>query len=150
MKKKILIIFAIVLVAIQFVRPQKNVSTEQTNINQIPENVLKDLKVACYDCHSNNTVYPWYSNIQPVAWWLNRHIENGKRRLNFDETLSSKDYEEIIEVIEENEMPLFSYTLIHRDAKLDDAQQKSIIDWASQAKTTAPEGAQHDHSEHEH
>lgn len=150
MKKKIFVILAIVLLAIQFVRPQKNINTEQTNINQIPDNVLKDLKVACYDCHSNNTIYPWYSNIQPVAWWLNKHIENGKRHLNFDETLSKKDYEEIIEVIEENEMPLFSYTIIHRDAKLSDTQKKSITDWATQAKINAPEGAQHEHSEREH
>lgn len=148
MLKKILILFFVILVAIQFIRPEKNINPNQENVNNIPENILSDLKIACYDCHSNNTVYPWYSNIQPVAWWLNNHIVEGKQKLNFDEKLSSENLEEIVEVLEENEMPLFSYTIIHRNAKLNDAQKKAIMDWAMQPNAnTANEHHENNESE---
>lgn len=136
MKKNVILLLLFVLVIAQFFKPEKNISNQQTNVNNIPENILKDLKIACYDCHSNQTNYPWYSNVQPVAWWLNKHIVNGKKHLNFDKKLTRKNLEEIAEVIEENEMPLFSYTIIHKDAKLSDLQKKGIMDWAEQANST--------------
>lgn len=143
--KKILIAAVILFIIIQFFHPAKNIS-EAPGTNAIeqhynvPRNVSAMLKVSCYDCHSNNTVYPWYYHVQPVAWWLSDHINDGKRHLNFDEfnTYSvekkKKKLSEVIETIEKGEMPLTSYTLIHSDAKLSKAQQKEINDWAKALK----------------
>ncbi|WPO78181.1 heme-binding domain-containing protein [Flavobacterium sp. KACC 22761] len=148
--KKVVILIAVILVAIQFYRPDKNIS-ENSSHNSIekqytvPENVRLLLKTSCYDCHSNNTYYPWYSNIQPVAWWLNKHIVEGKRELNFDEFNSyspekkKKKLVETIDEIEKNGMPLRSYTFIHKDAVLTQEQQKEIIDWAKKLKDSIPD-----------
>ncbi|MEZ4829316.1 MAG: heme-binding domain-containing protein [Bacteroidia bacterium] len=142
MMKKVLIGLAAVLVIIQFIRPAKNVSGESTyDISTkypVPEEVAHLLKVACNDCHSNTTVYPWYSNIQPVGWWLSQHVNDGKRHLNFSEFTSRRiaiqnhKFEETIEMIKEGEMPLESYTMLglHAEANLNDAQKQLLIDWA--------------------
>ncbi|MEZ5054504.1 MAG: heme-binding domain-containing protein [Chitinophagales bacterium] len=144
MKKKIGLTVLVLLVAIQFIHPKKNISQEIsasdiTNVRTVPNDVLQILQTACYDCHSNNTVYPWYNTIQPVAWWMNKHINNGKRHLNFSEfgnydtKKANHKLDEVIETLEKDEMPLFSYVIIHRDAKLSDAQKKLVIDWAKSA-----------------
>lgn len=141
MMKKILIGLLIVLVVIQFVRPETNTSgTVGANdirvSNPVPANVLSVLKRACFDCHSNNTNYPWYANIQPVGWWLQNHINEGKEELNFSEfgTYSAKKaahkLEETAEMVEEKEMPLESYTWIHKNAKLTQDEIKLVADWA--------------------
>ena len=148
MKKKItfFVLFA-VLIVFQFVQTPKNESNELlaadiTNVTDVPEGVQLLLKTACYDCHSNNTVYPWYRNIQPLTWWLNNHITEGKQKLNFSEFGSydtkkaKRKFSKIAKVLEENEMPLFSYTLIHRNAKLDDIQKKLIVVWAKNTAIT--------------
>jgi hypothetical protein len=94
------------------------------------------LETSCYDCHSNNTIYPWYTNIQPVGLWMQDHVNEGKDELNFSEfaTYSAKradhKMEEVVEVLQEDEMPLSSYTLIHGNAKLNDEQKRAVIDWA--------------------
>jgi len=94
------------------------------------------LQRSCADCHSNNTVYPWYANVQPVAWWLADHVNEGKGELNFDEflTYSPKKahhkLEEVIDMIKEGEMPLGSYTWIHRNAILSPAQKEALTTWA--------------------
>ena len=89
MKKKILLGLATVFVLIQFIRPEKNNSNIQTNhiANKymMPLEVKEIFAKACDDCHSNNTRYPWYSNFQPVAWWLDDHVKDGKRHLNMSE-----------------------------------------------------------------
>ncbi len=142
MIKKILIGLLVVLVVIQFIRPERNVSEipSQNDIRvhySVPANVESVLKRACYDCHSNNTNYPWYANIQPVLWWLQDHIEEGKEELNFSEfaTYSAKKadhkLDEVIEMVEEEEMPLESYTYIHKDAILSSSEKKLLIDWAA-------------------
>jgi hypothetical protein len=127
------------IVLIQFIRPEKNNSgfSEYSISKDYPVNseIASILKTACNDCHSNTTEYPWYSNIQPVAWWLNDHVEDGKKHLNFDDFLNYPAYrqfhklEEIDEMITEDEMPLSSYTIIHRDANLDESQKKQLIQW---------------------
>ena len=149
MKKSILkkaAITAIVLLAvIQFFKTKENksVQTSENAITQhydVPENIQNILKISCYDCHSNNTNYPWYNKIQPVNWWLADHVNEGKRKLNFDEfnTYSTKKklhkLDEVIETIRENEMPLKSYTLIHGDAQLSDSDQQDIETWAKKIK----------------
>jgi hypothetical protein len=144
MKKKILLSLFVILVVIQFIQPAKNQSAELSasdisKVTKVPEDVQKILKTACYDCHSNNTVYPWYNNIQPVAWWLNHHVEEGKEHLNFSEfgTYAAKKanhkLHEVAETIEKGEMPLSSYTIIHKDAILSDEQKQLVIDWANNA-----------------
>lgn len=141
MAKKILIVVVVLLIVIQFIHFAKNTSTadEPNNINKeypVPANVELTLQKACYDCHSNNTRYPWYNNVQPVAWWLNRHITEGKRHLNFSEFTSlpakkqAHKMKEVAEQVEKGEMPLGSYTWIHKDAILSKAAKDSLIAWA--------------------
>ncbi len=138
--KKILLGVVVVLVAIQFFHPEKNVSSgvQPNNVAAvftIPEEVKTILATSCNDCHSNNTIYPWYNNIQPVAWWLNHHVNEAKGKLNFDEFASyspRRQYnklKETEELLNENEMPLSSYTFIHRDAILSAQQKQVLIDW---------------------
>ncbi|MEJ2114297.1 MAG: heme-binding domain-containing protein, partial [Flavobacteriaceae bacterium] len=119
----------VVLIVIQFFGPDKNqgdiesVSAfiEETNP---PENVHLILKETCYDCHSDFTRYPWYFNITPVNYWISEHIEDGKKHFNMSNwegnSLKRKDhkFEELIEMVEEKEMPLPSYTWTHSEAKL--------------------------------
>ena len=141
--KKVAYILLGVLVVIQFFRPAKNINTTSaatandiSKLYAVPENVMGILKTSCYDCHSNNTVYPWYNNIQPVAWWLNHHVEEGKREINFNEFATYparrqyKKMEEVIDQVKEDEMPLSSYTIIHTNAKLSQEQKAALTDWA--------------------
>lgn len=139
--KKILIGVVILFVVIQFFRPEKNIATADSPNAiglhyPVPEDVNALLRTSCTDCHSNNTRYPWYSNIQPVAWWLQDHVDEGKRKFNFDEFNSydakkkQKKLKEVVEMIEEDEMPLTSYTLIHRTAALSAQDKAKIIAWA--------------------
>lgn len=141
--KKILIGFAMLFVAIQFYRPARNESSAAPDANDItmkyavPANVQQILRDACYDCHSNNTHYPWYNNIQPVASWMANHVEEAKSELNFNEfgkrriALQNHKLEEIIDEVKEGEMPLSSYTWMHSEAKLSPEQRQAIINWAS-------------------
>lgn len=110
--------------------------------NKVPATVKKLLQVSCYDCHSNNTQYPWYNKIQPAAWYIEGHIKEGKAELNFNEwdSLSGRrkasKLRGIIKQIESGEMPLESYTLIHGDAVLSQAQQKEVIAYMRELKNT--------------
>lgn len=142
---KVLLGLLALFIIIQFFRPEKNQSAAATPNDlfaHYPANdSLKQLiKTACYDCHSNNTTYPWYSQVQPVAWWLDDHIKEGKRKFNFSEfaTYPAKKadhkMEELIEMVKENEMPLQSYTFIHADARLTPAQRVAMTEWASQVR----------------
>ena len=98
------------------------------------------LQESCYDCHSNNTEYPWYNKVQPVAWFLEDHIQEGKDELNFNEWAEYSDRRKnsklrsIISQIEEDKMPLDSYTLIHKDAILSDEDKRVIIDYMTALK----------------
>lgn len=147
MKKKILLILVVLFIGIQFIRPAKNLSSAVpvngiANVYSTPEEVSNILKKACRDCHSNNTVYPWYAEVQPVAWWLNDHINEGKRELNLDEFATYsigrqyKKLEECIDQVKEGEMPLWSYTLIHTTAKLTDAEKQTFINWCQAIRDT--------------
>lgn len=142
MLKKILIGLLVVLVLIQFFRPEKNNSNDLTHDvstkYKIPEEVSHILRVACNDCHTNKTNYPWYAQIQPVAWWLNDHVTEGKEHLNFSSftqlpiAVQNHKFEEVIEVIDENEMPLESYTYLglHPEARLTEDQKTALKNWA--------------------
>jgi len=140
MLKKILLVFVIILIVIQFIHPARNISDKAQpnnvgNAFNVPANVKAILDKACMDCHSNNTRYPWYFKIQPGDWWLTHHITEGKQGLNFDEyTNRSLRYqfhkmEEIAEQVKEGEMPLKSYTWVHKDAILSDEEKNTLTNW---------------------
>ncbi len=145
--KKILVVVVIALIAIQFIRPTRNINTNpaintkdiSTKYN-VPDSVKKILETSCYDCHSNNTVYPAYANIQPVGWWLNNHIEEGKEELNFNEFASYSirrqynKFGKIASEVKEDDMPLSSYTFIHKYAILSADQKNQLINWAVSLK----------------
>jgi len=137
----------VVFVGIQFIPSSRNQSdsvpeTDFMLVNDVPENIQNKLQVSCYDCHSNNTQYPWYNKVQPVAWFLEDHIKEGKAELNFNEwdSLSTRrktsKLRSIIKQIENGEMPLDSYTFIHRDAKFSEAEAEEIINWVTQLKNS--------------
>jgi hypothetical protein len=139
--KKIILGIVVLLVLIQFFRPEKNSSTgiSENHISKkyaTPEEVKIILDKACYDCHSNNTKYPWYANVQPVAWWLDHHVDEGKGEINFDEFLTyppkkaRHKMEEVNEMVKEGEMPLNSYTWVHKDAVLTQAEKLVLAEWA--------------------
>ncbi|KMQ59677.1 cytochrome C [Chryseobacterium sp. BLS98] len=143
--KNILTVLLVLFIGIQFIDVKKNISPNQFanaigNFYAIPKNVQSILKTSCYDCHSNNTFYPWYSNMQPVKWWLSDHVNSGKRHLNFDEfnTYSRekklKKLNEIVETVKEGEMPLTSYTVIHQKAKLSLTDQSEIEKWVNEIR----------------
>lgn len=144
MMTKALIVLSVAFVAVQFIRPAPSsnpgLSSSQDVFAHHPpsDQVRQMLVTACYDCHSNQTHYPWYARIQPAAWYLEKHINEGKRALNFSEfgKLSAKrarkKLESCIDAVAEHEMPLKSYTLIHHDARLSEAQIKDFVAWAEQ------------------
>ncbi len=143
--KKIALVLLIVFVGIQFIPTSRNQSdvvpaTDFMMVNKVPKPITNKLQTSCYDCHSNNTQYPWYNKIQPVAWLLEDHIKEGKAELNFNEwdDLSNRrknsKLKSIISQIEDDEMPLSSYTLIHRDAIFSDTEKQEIIKWMTQLK----------------
>jgi len=147
--KKILKITAVVLaaafVALQFYRPNRaNPPTIQAETleatTQVSENVAAILKRSCSDCHSNETVYPWYSNISPFSWLLADHIEEGRRELNFsgwnNYTPKKKrdNFDEICEQVTIGEMPHNQYLWTHRDATLSEQDVKNLCDWAEKEK----------------
>lgn len=140
--KRVLLILAVIFVVIQFIRPVRNIAgvnpaNEVTAAITVPNDVQEILRTSCYDCHSNNTRYPWYVNIQPIGWFLDSHIKEGKRKMNFSEFGTyplNRQYnklDDIIENVSDGEMPLPSYLLIRTDAKLSNEQKKKLIDWTS-------------------
>lgn len=135
------------LIAIQFFHPKRNKSEgPQPNyigkVYAIPDDVQSIMAKACNDCHSNNTRYPWYSKIQPVHWWLNKHVVEGKKKINYDEYTNRPlryqyhKLEETIEMVKEGEMPLNSYTWTHKDAKLTEEEKAKITGWAQSVMDT--------------
>ena len=143
MLKKIFYVLIAALVIIQFIRPKQNIAAGPFTADvstkfAINDNVASILKDACYDCHSNNTTYPWYANVQPVGWWLQHHVNEGKEEINFDEFASYSlrkqhhKLEEMAELVDKGEMPLASYTRIHKDAVLSDGQKQLLINWTKE------------------
>ena len=137
--KKILIGLLVVFIVAQAFRPSKNLSNDTTkDISKsyaVPDSVKTILAKACNDCHSNNTRYPWYAEIQPTAWWLGDHIKEGKSKINFNEFSSyriAKQYkrlEDCMDEVKEGGMPLPSYTWIHKNAVLTDAEKHALLNW---------------------
>lgn len=135
------LILVVALIIAQFIQPDKNLQEQASeydllNTLEMPDQVAGLLKNSCYDCHSNHTRYPWYSKISPLSWYLHKHIEAGKEALNFSEfgLLEKRKMisglSGICELIESGSMPLVSYTIIHRDARLDEDGQSIICEWS--------------------
>jgi len=135
----------IALVVIQFIPVEKNEGGYESLDTFIAETKPSEeaqaiLMSSCYDCHSNQTDYPWYSKIAPVNFWLADHIKDGKRHLNFSDWSNYNDkrkdhkLEEAIEAFEEGWMPLESYTFIHKDADLTEEQREFMATWAKAAR----------------
>ena len=138
MKTKVLIATVLIFLVIQFFPISKenpsikagNDLTEQVTVDQTTKNLLK---AACYDCHSHETTFPSYTRLQPVGWWLRSHVRGGRMKVNFSEWASYSSKEKIAkaqeckEVLEENRMPLSSYTWLHPEAKLDQASKQQLM-----------------------
>lgn len=133
------------MVIIQFVKPARNQSVQAStggiaSVINVPENVQAILQNSCYDCHSNNTRYPWYATLQPGAWWMAWHIEEGKAELNFDEFGNYSKRRQLSKLkaiqgsIEDKSMPLPSYTFIHRAANLSKTDRNLLKDWIEISK----------------
>ena len=140
--KKVVIVLVIAFIGIQFIPTNYNLSNtvsenDISKIFNVPQNIQSIIETSCYDCHSNNTEYPWYNKIQPISYFMEGHINEGKEELNFSEIgsysnrkLKSK-LKSIINQIDDKEMPMFSYTLIHRNAILSEENKKEIKNWVS-------------------
>lgn len=138
--KKIGFITLVVFVGIQLIPTKRNQNDEVSENDltknfDVPENIQNSLKKSCYDCHSNITNYPWYHKVQPISWILENHINEGKSVLNFNEfgTYSKRKQKNklrsIRNQIEDGEMPLYSYTLMHSNAKLSENEKTEIFNW---------------------
>ncbi len=146
--KKVLIaigIVFIIFIIIQFIQPVRNKSDQllASDISQIvttSDSVRALLKNTCYDCHSNNTIYPWYSNIQPMGWLMAKHIKNGKEALNFSEFGSYSSRRQLSKLngiansIRDDIMPLRSYKLMHKNAQLSANEKVLLVNWVQQTK----------------
>ena len=141
--KKIVLGVVAILLVLQFFRIEKttvnpNPANDLLAMEQAPAEVTTILKQACYDCHSYESNYPWYTNIAPVSWWIAHHIDEGREHLNFSEwaTYSAKrkahKMEELIEEVDEGEMPLDSYTWVHGEARLTIEQKEALMTWAKE------------------
>jgi hypothetical protein len=145
MIRKVVVIFVILFLALQFIRPDRNSGTmsgphDITHYVDVPDTVKNILIRSCYDCHSNHTIYPWYANVNPVGLWLKNHIDEGKRAINFSDLsgMNKKKLnhrmKDIAEQVDAKEMPLSSYTLIHRNAILDSGQTQLLKNWTVKAR----------------
>lgn len=141
----ILVIILIVFIALQLIRPARNISgqvllTDISKTYRIPDDIQSLLKNACYDCHSNNTNYPWYSNIQPVGWLLANDINNGKDKINFSEFGSLSTRRQISKLqgienrIKDGTMPLAPYQLMHKNARFSKEEKELLIDWIQRTR----------------
>jgi cytochrome c551/c552 len=138
--KWIAIVVAVVFVGIQFVRPARTnpaVNPSQTieAYTQMTPEVASILERSCRDCHSNKTVWPWYTNVAPVSWWLSNHVSHGRKDLNLSEWGSlprdrqDRKLRQICDEVEDGVMPLSSYLPMHPTARLSEQDKKTICDW---------------------
>ncbi|MEO7444715.1 MAG: heme-binding domain-containing protein [Ferruginibacter sp.] len=144
--KKIILALVTLFIAIQFIQPARNnnngqvLSTDISKTFPVPDRILDILINSCYDCHSNNTRYPWYSYIQPGGWWMASHIKNAKADLNFSDfgSYSSRKQQNklrsIGKSIADETMPIKAYMIIHTDAKLSHDQSVLVLDWIKKTR----------------
>lgn len=142
--KKMLVVLLVAFIIIQFfpidkTNPPVDAGMDFLKIKKTPEPIAKIITTSCYDCHSNETKYPWYSSIAPASWFLQNHIKEGRKHLNFstfamyEPKRQIKKMEECVELIEKHEMPLESYYIGHQDAKITDIQRQELIKYFKRA-----------------
>ncbi len=136
MLKKILIVVAVIVIGIQFIPVDRSNPPVTQEINA-PPNVMTILKTSCYDCHSNETNWPWYSYVAPVSFLIASDVHNGRKRVNFsewdkyDEKKREKKLGGIMEAVEEGEMPLPKYLITHPDAEMNSEKIRVLKDWVT-------------------
>lgn len=130
---------AAIALFIQFV-PVTRVNPPEVADLDAPPEVRAILRTSCYDCHSNETVWPWYSKVAPTSWLVARDVTEGRRHLNFSkwnkynpEKVASLRAR-IVREVGKGDMPPWYYTVKHRDAKLTEAQRTVLTTWTAQAK----------------
>ncbi len=115
--------------------PETNLEYDYLIMTKPPVEIAYLIKAGCYDCHSNETVYPWYSNLAPISWSIKSHISEGREHLNFSEWGNyqpgkrGNKHDECKEMLVNGEMPLFSYKLIHSPANFNEEQKARLIAW---------------------
>lgn len=139
--KRVLTGLLVLFLILQAFRPERNLGAvhgpqDVTQVKAVPPQVERILQKACYDCHSNATRYPWYTSIQPVGWWMQHHVNEGKEHLNFSTLAALPPDEqrhalhECAEEVEEGHMPISSYLWVHHDAMLSAAERETLVQWA--------------------
>lgn len=133
--KKLFWLLLIAFIAIQFIPVDRTNPPVTADFNG-PTQIKEILKTSCYDCHSNETKYEWYHKVAPASWLVARDVKKGRDELNFSEwgNMSNSDKrkmrEEIWEEVEEGEMPMKIYTVMHKDAVLSHDQKEAIQTWS--------------------
>ena len=149
--KKLGLLALFAFIAIQFIQPARNKkdeisTTDISRIVHLPDSVQVVLNNACYDCHSNNTNYPWYAYIQPMGWIMAKHIRQGKAVLNFSEFGSYSPRRQLSKLtgiansVRDGIMPLSSYKWMHKNARLSTDEKELIMNWVQRAKDSLSAG----------
>jgi len=138
--KKLLIILILVFIGIQFypMNVPADLPVKDGDALEAPENVQAILERSCFDCHSSHTTFPWYSSIAPVSWFTKEHVKEGREHMNFSTWNSYEDekklkYLEKIPKAIESKMPMASYLIMHKEAKLSDADKAALKEWTTEA-----------------
>jgi len=138
--KIITIIVVVLFLGIQVVRPARTnpaVDESQTIFarTQMTPSVAAILNRSCNDCHSNKTVWPWYTQLAPVSWWLSNHVNEGRHNLNYSEwghlnaDRQERKLRQICDQVQDGNMPLSSYLPMHPKARLSEEDKKTLCDW---------------------
>ena len=143
--KYIFYFFVVLFLGIQFFIPEKNigeVNPKGSFENEIdtPVEIKKMLSNACYDCHSNNTQYPWYASVAPMSWYVSGHVEDGKASLNFSEWSSysqeekQKKLDKNADLVRRRWMPMHEYLGQHPEALMTNEEVEKLADWFANIK----------------
>jgi len=138
--RKVLVGLLLLAAIIQTIQPTRNLSDTlgENDISKtyaISDEVHVIFRNKCYDCHSNNTSYPWYTYVQPIGWWMAAHIYEGKEHLDFSEfktyppKKAKHKLEELYDAVNEGWMPLETYLWMHHDAEITPADRDAINAW---------------------
>ena len=143
--RRVLILFLVSFIAMQFVRPDRTnppAAAAASLTAKTPPDITALLDRACRDCHSNDTRWPWYSNVSPVSWFVANHVNHARSHLNYSEwnTYDSKEQDKFLrgmcDLTKREDMPLPSYLLIHRDATLSAADVTTLCAWSDKMRDT--------------
>ena len=143
--KKVIILLIVILIGIQFItidktNPSADMTKDFIDITNPPSELGNVIKSACYDCHSNHTRYPWYSDVAPFSWLIKEHVNNGRRHMNFSiwpdykEAKKANKIDECIEMIKSDEMPLKGYVMLHEEAEITHEQKMQLISWFNELR----------------